>query len=130
MRSRYGCLTWLRIATVDSSDAVMIAVRLWDNPKFRPAVLGLGDVAVAGPGFLRWRLSRGGADCSYDSGLNRSAASRCAGSTPASWIRELMPSFTKTFRRWYATVAGLMNSWAAISEFDAPPLARRATSPS
>jgi hypothetical protein len=33
----------------------------------------------------------------------------------ASWVRELTPSLRNTLRRWYSTVLGLTNSWAAIS---------------
>jgi hypothetical protein len=33
-----------------------------------------------------------------------------------------MPSVVNTFRRWQATVAGLMNSCAAISGFETPRL--------
>ena len=38
-----------------------------------------------------------------------------------------MPSFEKTFRRWYSTVRGLMNSWAPICELVWPSAASRAT---
>jgi hypothetical protein len=33
---------------------------------------------------------------------------------PWIWLRELMASLVKTLCRWYSTVRGLMNSWAAI----------------
>ena len=42
-----------------------------------------------------------------------------------SWLREVMPSLVKILCRWYSTVRGLMNSWAAISELDWPSVARR-----
>ena len=42
------------------------------------------------------------------------------GSACWSWRRELMPSLVKTFCRWYSTVCGLRNSWAAISGLDKP----------
>ena len=44
----------------------------------------------------------------------------------ASWVREVTPSFTKTFRRWYSTVLVVMKSWAAISWFRSPAAASRA----
>ena len=44
----------------------------------------------------------------------------------ASWLREVISSFWKTFRRWYCTVRGLMNSCAPISGFERPSRARRA----
>ena len=39
------------------------------------------------------------------------------GKTLSSWLRELMPSFMKTLRRWYWTVRGLMNKRTPISGF-------------
>src|SRR6202022_4323773 len=42
------------------------------------------------------------------------------GRTRSSWLRELMPSFMKTLRRWYLTVRGLMNSRVPISGFERP----------
>jgi hypothetical protein len=38
-----------------------------------------------------------------------------------------MPSLVKTLARWYSTVRGLRNSWAAISGFDMPSRAKPAT---
>src|SRR5262249_33756374 len=49
------------------------------------------------------------------------------GSWLGSWVRDVMPSFLKTLARWYSTVPGLMNSWAAISLFVAPSAASVAT---
>src|SRR6266852_9647782 len=46
--------------------------------------------------------------------------------TPGSWLRELMASLVKTLCRWYSTVRGLMNSWAAISGLDRPSPASQA----
>ena len=48
------------------------------------------------------------------------------GSAWRSWRREVMPSLVKTFPRWYSTVFGLRNSWAAISGLDKPDPASRA----
>src|SRR6266699_4087207 len=39
--------------------------------------------------------------------------------------REAMPSLRNTLRRWWSTVRGLMNSWAAAWRLVAPPLTAR-----
>ena len=44
----------------------------------------------------------------------------------ASWVRDVTPSFRNTLRRWYSTVLGVTNSWAAISRFACPRLTRAA----
>ena len=54
------------------------------------------------------------------------ADARSSWSAVRSCLRELMPSFAKTLRRCHSTVRALMNSWAPISGFDRPSLARRA----
>src|SRR5215472_7142791 len=48
------------------------------------------------------------------------------GSVCRSWRREVRSSLVKTLARWYSTVRGLRNSWAAISGFDRPARASRA----
>src|SRR5258705_4670835 len=63
-------------------------------------------------------------------GVTGGAAPCRAGSAGASWVRELMPSLGKTFRRGEATVARLINSCAAISRVDAPSPAQPALSAS
>jgi hypothetical protein len=45
----------------------------------------------------------------------------------ASCVRDVTLSFRNTFLRWYSTVLVLRKSWAAISLFDAPSVARSAT---
>jgi hypothetical protein len=45
----------------------------------------------------------------------------------ASCIRELTPSFRYTFSRWYSTVAGLTNRWAATSPLVGPSTTSRTT---
>jgi hypothetical protein len=40
--------------------------------------------------------------------------------TRSSWLRKLMSSLLKTWRGWYWTVRGLMNSRAPISGLDRP----------
>jgi hypothetical protein len=54
------------------------------------------------------------------------AAPGSGGSSCASFVRELMPSLTKTLRRWYSTVCVLMKSRVPISAFERPSRARRA----
>jgi hypothetical protein len=49
-----------------------------------------------------------------------------SGSACRSWRREVMSSLVKTLARWYSTVRGLRNSWAAISGFDRRARARLA----
>ena len=44
----------------------------------------------------------------------------------ASWMRDLTPSFWKTFFKWYSTVFGLMKSWEAISRLVSASAASRA----
>ncbi len=41
----------------------------------------------------------------------------------ASRIRDLTPSFWKTFLRWYSTVFGLMKSWEPIARLVSPSAA-------
>src|SRR5262249_53883494 len=60
-------------------------------------------------------------------GGQRGAGSGVAIRVRASWAREFRPSFLKTLPRWYSTVRGLMNSWAAIWLFVSPSAARSAT---
>ena len=66
------------------------------------------------PDLIGGRLRGSGAVCT---GRSR------PGGWPGSWVRHLMPSFMNTLARWYSTVPGLMNIWAAISLFVAPPAA-------
>ena len=70
----------------------------------------------------RWLPSRG----NRGYGVCRHASLVLLARAPWSWLRELMASLVKTLCRWYSTVRGLMNSWAAMSGLDRPSLASRA----
>ena len=67
------------------------------------AVSGIVAASLDPPGRERHRPGR-------ESKRAYPAISALSGKALASWMRDLTPSFWKTFFRWYSTVCGLMKS--------------------
>lgn len=78
---------------------------------------------------LSWRvpLRRPGANTGFRRGPVLQIYVFCSRMRRASCVREVTLSLRNTFLRWYLTVPALRKSWAAISLFEAPSVARSAT---
>src|SRR5260370_16252513 len=93
----------------------MPAPSVWDE---RARVRGIPSRHPGSPpGTAQWRA---GMRSRLDAGnraveVYRGQSLRLLARTPWSWLRGLISSLVKALCRWYPTVRGLMNSWAAIS---------------